>query len=345
MKKIVSLGLMALLSMSYLAAQIVQDNELAIVYYLPQTQLTFQIEYEEEILQRGPFADYAKQYLGATDIITEDATHFRLLAVKSYTNAVADPGRAYKVLAEKGLPLQLLSLTSQGTLYGFNVEPQKSTPPSKSRKDVERTAQEAQVMPLLEEHLVGKSVAQSAQGAAKLIYRLRETRLYILGGEVDHAPADGKAMELVLNELEKQERELTELFIGHREVKKHSKTITYTPVKSEEVELAFFSEKEGLTTAGNGEPIMLNIAARRQMKGSSYAVADKKAPAPSPIFYNLPGSATYKVVYLNEVLDEQQVAIAQFGVAVPLARDLFTGSSLPHIIFNTKTGNIRSITQ
>lgn len=344
MKKLVSLGLMALLSLSFITAQTVQDNELAIVYYMPQTQLSFVIEYEEEILQRGPFADYAKQYLGATDVITEDVTRFRLIDVKSSTFTTADHGRAYKVLAERGLAAQLLSLTSQGTLYGFNVEQPKNNPPAKQPRTKEQPTVSSSVMPLLEEHLVGKSVAQSAQGAAKLIYRLRETRLYILGGEVDHAPADGKAMELVLNELDKQERELTELFIGHREVKKHTKTITYTPVKSEEVELAFFSEKEGLTT-GNGEPIMLNIAARRQMKGSSYAVTDKKAPAPSQIFYNLPGSATYKVVYLNETLDEKQVPIAQFGVAVPLARDLFTGSELPHIIFNTNTGNIRSISK
>ena len=107
--------------------------------------------------------------------------------------------------------------------------------------------------------------------------------MYLIGGEVDKLPADGQAMQLVLDELNKQERQLVELFIGYREVKKHPQTLSYTPVKTEEVELGFFSEKEGFTT-GAGEPILLNITARRQTKGNSRPDADKKAPAPPPLF-------------------------------------------------------------
>lgn len=334
-----------------LSAQTVHENELAIVYYLPQTQLCFDVEYEEVINHKGLFADYAEQYLGAKDIIREDSRTYRIVSVRPFAKAVADYTRAYKVVAENGVESQLLSLTKIGTLEGYNL-PQKEdvTPQNPPRRDPHMNhqqprPQQPEVMPLLEEHLNGKSLAQKAQGAAKLIYRIRENRLYLIGGEVDKVPADGQAMKLVLQELDNQERQLVELFIGRREVKRHHETLTYTPVKTEEVEIGYFSDKEGFTTSGNGEPIVLNITARRQTKAGSRTEQDKKAPAPSQIYYNLPGSASYKVDYLNETLAEKQTAIAQFGIAIPLSRSLFTQKELPHILFDTKTGGLISITK
>ena len=108
--------------------------------------------------------------------------------------------------------------------------------------------------------------------------------------------------------------------------------------------MGFFSEKEGFTT-GSGEPITLNITARRQARGTARSDADKKGPMPSQICYNLPGSANCKVIYLNETLVEHNAPIAQFGMAVPLAKDLFMGPELPHIEFDFETGNIKSITK
>lgn len=326
-----------------MSAQMVHDNEVAVVYYMPQTQLVFDVDYEEVILHKGIFAEYAKQYLGATDIIEEDATTYHIVGVRPRAKSVADYTRAYKVLAERGVESQLLSWTKYGTLAGYNIPTPSSKPapgskPAKPEVAVERPA----VLPLLEEHINGKSLAQQAQGAAKLIYRIRENRMYLIGGEVDKLPADGQAMQLVLDELNKQERQLVELFIGYREVKKHTKTLSYTPVKTEEVELGYFSEKEGFTN-GAGEPILLNIIARRQTKGNARPDADKKAPAPSQIYYNLPGSANYRLIYLNEALVERTVSIAQFGIAVPLSKELFTSESLPHIYFDSLTGNIKSI--
>ena len=345
MKKVFLLVLMCAVT-GIMTAQTVHDNELAIVYYMPQTQLCFDVEYEEIILHKGPFTAYAKQYLGETEVIEEDNISFRIVAIHPHTKAVPDYTKAYKVVAEQGVETQLLSLTSMGTLAGYNFTPSDRTPRRNAQDDKCRPMPprdlHPQVMPLLEDHLTGgKSIAQQAQGAAKLIYRIRENRMYLLGGEVDKVPADGQAMKLVLDELNHQERQLVELFTGYREVKRHHKKLSYTPVKTEEVELGYFSEKDGFTN-GNGEPILLNIAARRQTKGAP-RTDDKKAPVPSQIYYNLPGSANYKVLYLNEVFLESNAQIAQFGIALPLAKNLFTGSQLPHIQFDTKTGNIKSI--
>lgn len=332
----------AVMSMS-LWAQAIRDGEMAIVYYMPQTQLEIEVEYEAVILHRGIYAEYAKQYLGTTEVVNDDDIWYHITAIRPRIRTVADYSRMYKVSNEP-----LLTLTRKGTLLGYNIEQsavssQKPDSPRPTQPQAQPADNEVRVLPLLEEHIVGKTLEQQAHGAAKLIYRIRENRLYLIGGEVDKTPSDGKAMELALNKMDQLEQELVELFIGRIEVVKHKKTITYTPVKSEEVDIAYFSEQSGFTTAGNGDPIRLSLTARRQTKG--YANTEsKKAPVPSQIYYNLPGSAMYKISYLNEISTEGDIQVAQFGVSVPLAQNLFNSKQgQPHIRFNTQTGNIEQI--
>ena len=327
-------------------AQSVREGELAVVYYTPQTQIVIDIDYESVILHRGIYADFAKKYLGTAEVVKDDDMWYRITNISTHTQTVADHSRMHKV--DSNLPL---TLTADGILEAYNgvesgksrVESRKSRVEShESRVESQEPRVESKVLPLLEEHIVGKTLAEQAQGAAKLIYRIRENRLYLISGEVDKMPADGRAMELAINKLDEMEQQLVELFVGRIEVEKHRKTIVYTPVATEKTDLAYFSEQHGFTNATNGDPIVMNINARRQIKGNPNS-DKKKAPIPSQISYNLPGTANYKVSYLNELSDEADIQVAQFGVDVPLAQDLFEGKQQPHIYFNTQTGNIESI--
>ena len=313
-------------------SQSVREGELAVVYYTPQTQIVIDIDYESVILHRGIYADFAKKYLGTAEVVKDDDMWYRITNISTHTQTVADHSRMHKV--DSNLPL---TLTADGILEAYNgVESRKS------RVESQEPRVENKVLPLLEEHIVGKTLAEQAQGAAKLIYRIRENRLYLISGEVDKMPADGRAMELAINKLDEMEQQLVELFVGRIEVEKHRKTIVYTPVATEKTDLAYFSEQHGFTNAANGDPIVMNINARRQIKGNPNS-DKKKAPIPSQISYNLPGTANYKVSYLNELSDEADIQVAQFGIDVPLAQDLFEGKQQPHIYFNTQTGNIESI--
>ncbi|KAI4367809.1 hypothetical protein C825_000006 [Parabacteroides sp. ASF519] len=65
-----------------------------------------------------------------------------------------------------------------------------------------------------EELLMAGSTARQAEVAAKQIYRIRESRLNILTGDADNLPPDGEAMKLVIQQLEEQEKALTNLFTG-----------------------------------------------------------------------------------------------------------------------------------
>ena len=200
-------------------------------------------------------------------------------------------------------------------------------------------------MPLLEEQFMAGSVAKMAEGAAKQIYRIRETRLNILAGDVEHVPADGKAMELVLNELNKQEHALVALFVGTTKVTRHTHTLLYTPAESVENEvICRLSAHNGMVDKNDlsGEPIYLTLdATYRTLLPGGYV--DKNTPALSQLYYNLPGEAKMVMQFKGKVVAESHFEVAQYGVAVPLAQELFTGNSAPIIEISAETGNILEI--
>ena len=197
----------------------------------------------------------------------------------------------------------------------------------------------------MEEQMVASSIAKMAEGAAKQIYHIREMRMNLLAGDVEHTPADGQAMQLVLSELDKREQMLAELFIGSRKVEHLSHTIHYVPSKDvTERIIGRISQYAGIVPADDlsGEPIRVTLAGKRQ----SYAPleSDKAGKAiPSQIYYNLPGSAKVVVEFGENLRESATLPIAQFGVEVPLAKSLLLGKKTPKIYFNTQTGNILSI--
>ena len=80
------------------SAQIVQENELALVYYMPENQLVFDIEYTEETLEAGPFFLFAEKYLGTEDVIQENRTIYHLTDVQAHlerTPTIHAPTRLY----------------------------------------------------------------------------------------------------------------------------------------------------------------------------------------------------------------------------------------------------------
>lgn len=328
------------------SAQLVQQNELAIVYYMPKTQVAIDIHYIEENMQPGPFYMFAEEMLGATDVIEQAGTKYAIESVAIHARTIADYDRAYKITADETCSMQLLTLTEKGILRGFNIVPEDTTPHKAKQKTQKPTPKEpARLMPLFEEQIHASTLRETALGVAKQIYRIRETRLYILSGEIEKAPSDQRTMQLMLSKLEEQEQELTDLFIGSRTITQHTRHITYYPTKTEHRNLLYFSEENGIVETETKTPIVIDVLAHKQVMGAANGTPNRKAPLPSQLYYNLPGSCDINITLNDQLLAEKSLPIAQFGVAVPLAMNLFTKGDLPKILFNPHTGNIESISK
>ena len=349
MKKVFIILSCALLYCANTFAQVVQENELALVYYFPQTLMDIDITYSVETEEAGPYSRYAEKYLGTTDVITVNSQKAEIISVSVRPRSKADLSRPVKINAEDGANMQLLHILDNGILYGYNLPPyaQASTGDSGVSPANQDKPKQPIVLPLLEEQLKVSTPAQKADAVAKLIYRIREAKMYLLSGEIENAPADGDGLEIALKELNKQEKQLVQLFTGKRSKKTVVKTVQYLPTKSEEKPLLYFSLENGITAEEDASalPIVLNFIARKQVPAPAIQTKknDKKAPVPSPLLYNLPGAGIYTISYDGVTLLEGTLPVAQFGIAVPLSKNLFSGSKLPTIYFNTETGNIQTI--
>ena len=182
-----------------------------------------------------------------------------------------------------------------------------------------------------------------AEAAAKQIYRIREARTNLISGEVEHMPADSKMLGLMLDKLEEQEAELVALFVGETKSRKHHKIIYLTPEQDEQGKVLLrFSRFAGPVAADDlsGEPVMLNMTVSKKELQPS----EEKPKAVSDIRYNIPGEVSVQVTdNKGKTLIDKAVPVAQFGVSVALPQDLIRRQ--PHILFNTRTGAILSITE
>lgn len=327
-------------------AQIVSDQEQALVYYMPQTEIVLTVKYEVETLQPGRLAEYA-ELLGINHAITEADTLYRLLDIETGTRTSADKSRICKVVAESGIDLQLLNINEKGLLVGYNLESKSKKQETRNKKQATeyKEQQAVEVKTLLEEALKAENDKELAQAVVEQILRLREARLYLLTGESENPPKDGKQFELTLQAIHEEEQQLVEMFTGKRETKIEEKCLYYKPEQSTEVIIARFDTHKGIVSEKeDGMPIRLTIYANKQrlMSQSADVKKDKKAPQPSPIYYNLPGDAHYILRTGEKEWVDRTIWVGQFGISVPLTRDLFMEKGTK-IRFNEKTGNVESI--
>lgn len=344
MKKFL-LGSTMMLIASVLMAQNLRENEAVVVYYMPKTEFAIQMQYTVTTQTPGVFYQYAKRYLGAEQIITKASTQYSLDGIQISATTSADIDRAYQVPATKGWQTQLLSLTEDGRLLGYNIEANLPEPPVQVVNSSKHTVTSTDVLPLLEEQFIAGTTAKMAEGAAKQIYRIREMRLNLLAGEVEHVPADGMAMQLVLDELNKREAELISLFVGTTTISSGLHTIHYTPQRSAKQEiLCRFSQHTGVVDSNDlsGTPIYITLNTTKPTVEES-EVPSSKTPLLSPIYYNLPAHTKIMVEYNGQHMCKASFPVAQFGVAVPLSIDLFSSKPTPSIHINPTTGNIQSI--
>ena len=327
-------------------AQVLEEGESALVYYSPKTALVLEFNYTVETQERGLFAEYAEEMLGVTDFVQETSSVCTIKDVMIGTTTATDYNRPHKVNNESGIPM-LLNISDKGLLTGYNVPmpEKKATPKNDKNTQKPRRINSAAVAPYPEEVLKAATPQAQAFEVAKQIFHIRETRMYLLNGEVEHAPADGKAMELVLGELDKQERELTELFIGKKTIRREQKKVQIEP--NNNGELLFFSEENGFTDSDNidADTIEVKMICQKQAPQPLDPKAKKKGGELSQIVYNIPGYCSVNVLYKGHHLASRSVPVAQYGADIAIPKSWFTGKELPKIVFSEKTGNIISISK
>ena len=321
----------------------ITEGESTLVYALPKTELCIVLETEKTILKPGIYYRYSERYLATKNVITEEKTSYRLKSIKVNPRGVPDPSRTYSYIPSGNSQPIHLSLNSKGILCGVNVPVETEMACSKATVlPAKGNSLQSSLLPLGEEYMMAGSEAKLAEGVAKQIYRIRESRLSLLTADLDKLPADGESFKSMLDGMNAMEKELTELFVGQTVTESQIQTLYMTPVAAVANDVLFrLSALKGLVNADDlsGTPYYISIKPTDVKKsGNDSKSRDEK----TGIYSILPSLTTITIGDgVNSILTEQ-ILIPQFGITIPLSEKMF---KLPatKVIMDAQTGQLLKV--
>ena len=317
--------------------------EEGVVYYLPKTLLEIKVTASKSKYTPGELCQYANRYLKLQDVSAQPSEEWSIKTIEVNTIGIPDVTKAYSIkLKDKSVASQV-ELTEDGIIKAINTTTPKEKP---VKKDVEPELPK-RLDPrsfMTEEILMAGSTNKMAELVAQEIYSIRESKNNLTRGQADYMPQDGAALKIMLNNLEIQEKAMTEMFTGITEITDHTFTFYVEPTKNFEEQILFrFSKKLGLLETNNlaGEPIFISISDESALpEADEAAKANKKLAG---IIYNIPGKGRVSIESIDKSFYEDEHHVAQFGETEVLVNDLFNKKINTRVIFNPTTGGIVKI--
>ena len=324
-------------------------GEYGLIYSLPLTEIDITVETEHTRLEPGEFYNYARRHLAIDNAITEPSTTVTVKSITIGTRGVADPDNRWLVQFKSGSS-PFMMLTADGTPLAVNTEDTGSsnTPAlpvaQPARPTVLQTEAARQAM--TEDMIRSSSISKRAELAAQRIFELRDMRSDLLSGQSDNPPADGQAMQLVLNNISAQEDALTAMFAGTRQTWTDVETLTLRPDSTDidnEI-IARISPFDGVIDADNlaGAPLTLSLRVLERGELPLNEKGEVKKFPKGGMAYTIPGTANVTVSYEGRVIFSADVALAQLGCTFGLDPALFTDKKAPSmLLFEPATGAVR----
>lgn len=310
-----------------------------VVYSLPVTSVTFVVDAVREDFIAGPYAEYAKKYMGS-EARTSNEVNYYLKSIKVVPYLEADPSVRIAVnLKKAGSYDSFLKLCSQGLVVasdsytgkaevwrfpslagndqfaGKDVDNNLSTTTTTLYKTV-KTATGYEKVAVSQSQVVEKSAEKKAAETAATIFKLRSMRMAIVTGDTD-ATYSGEAMEAAIKELLRMEDEYMSLFYGT--TVESVQTINFDVVpkadRRDHKYVAFrLSESEGLLPSSDlsGRPIVLDL-------DLDDLVATPASSGKDGIMYRVPRTATARVYDGAQMLMQTRIPMYQFGETLTFA--------------------------
>lgn len=309
----------------------------SVLYALPQTIVNVQVTFEKSEFTPGPYAKYAQKYLGSQPKSASE-TKYTVKAVKLVPTVESDPSARYTVvIPEKGNGgMNFLSFCRQGLIAipdSFTGTPAATTfstsdPEEIFRgqdplgnlatvnttlyKSVQNENGDYEKVPVQQSQTVEKSLEKKAEETAGIILNLRQKRLDIITGDTD-ATFSGEAMQAVLNEMARLEKQYLSLFYGVTDRTEEVRTFAVVPRSGVKNYTVGKVGNTSISMEVNAEPLTAPML--DSSKGKSGAI----------IYYRVPATATCRVMEGGKVLVESRVLVYQLGekVSFPISSSIF----------------------
>ncbi len=327
----------------------------SIIYALPQTIFTVKVEMERTIGLPGPYAKYAGELLGLEDVIMDEEEFWSIKRIMVDSHEEIDPSELYVIESNTLQQTNMLSLKKTGLILDLNPElnPQAVSPLSSKEVNInqfrsydlgsdeyylvktdtayKRVKAEGQFIriPYTVDKKTKLTTDQLAERAAKRLMELREGKIMVLTGEANVFPQDKAA----INELNRMEKEYTELFTG----KTISQIVTFSyqfipgrDLLGKTTELFKFSELTGPgnDTAQNGEPVTIELNPEPKTKDVAVIIREQQdpdAPKYDKLYYRMPDVVNMKIRMEDEILYNSRKLVYQIGEVMQLPANYLIG--------------------
>lgn len=293
-----------------------------VTYTLPATEFIVEVKAVKENYIAGPYALYARQYLGI-DVPLTDYCVTTITEVRFNTALVADMTTTYTLPFWRSKS-KFMALTAQGLVaFKDNSEAENNKWAAVQGKEeegkvlYESPVPESEIMhnPIPWEVDPEKSVEEMAKDAAEIILSARRERYNISIGNTD-ATFNGEALGHALAELQRLENEYLPLFTGTRTVEEQSGTYTVYPLSSRiehHYPVFAISETEGLVQAGADQDDIFYLD--MYVSPSSFpGLMPVQASGNKPVIhYRVPVLCSVKLSDGHQVLFNTQAPVYQLG--------------------------------
>ena len=311
------------------------------VYFLPKTAIRITVQIEKTTYTPGDFCKYADRYLRLKDVSAEPSVTYRITGIRQEAVSTADTNKRFAVKFDPKTVAANIALSDDGVLLAINATP-KPIPLQQPFKPAARPEPVNPRQYMSEEILAAASTAKMAELTAQDIYEIRESRNLLVRGQADNMPKDGAQLQLMLNQLDKQDRSLTSLFAGTTQKDTLEKSMTIVPNKESKQSLLFrFSKKLGLVDDDDlaGVPYYIMIADLHAVPMAD-PEEKKKQKQEDGIYVNVPGKMKVSIYNADGVIVTNEFPAAQFGNVELLSGALFNKRYTTHLWLNPVSGAI-----
>ncbi|WP_300726840.1 DUF4831 family protein [uncultured Bacteroides sp.] len=344
-KTIVTLGLLSCLTPVWgqdVSAYIPGDE--GIVYFLPKTALEVNVIATHVTYQPGELCQYANRYLRLTDVSDRPADYWEIKQIDVRPVGIPDSSKVYTIkLKDKALTSNV-ELTKDGLVKAINTNGYKEEKTDDYQLETKKEHENPRKY-MTEDALMAGSSAKMAELIAEDIYNIRDSKNLILRGQADNMPKDGESLKLVIDNLEKQERAMTEMFTGTTDREDKLFSVRILPENRSEKIALRFSKELGVLDAENlaGDPIYISVNSIAPLPTIEEEPDSKKKKKLGGVIYNIPGKGYVSATFKGKEYFQKELPIVQFGTTEVLVEDLFSKKINTRVIFDPETGRILKI--
>jgi Domain of unknown function (DUF4831) len=326
----------------------------SIVYGLPRTVFNVVVDMERIIEKPGPYAQYAGDLLGLTNVIQNETESWTIKSITVKTHDELDPSEFYVISSNTLFQTNVLSLKKEGLILDLNPAEYNTFDKLAGTKEsgndgyssfdlgsdeyfqMQRDTAYKRMnvdssfvrVPYIVEKKKKLTIDQLAEKAAKRLMELRDGKHLILTGEATVFPQSDAA----INEINRLEKAYTELFTG--KTLKDTFTFSYQliPDKSmvgKPVALFQFSYLTGpVTDMKGGKPVTIEFMPEKNTKNLTVinsAQSKTEAKKFDKLFYRVPDVVAVHISLGSDKLFDSRKLIYQFGEVIQLPANYIIG--------------------